>query len=164
MTISIIVAIAENRVIGNNNQLLWHLPDDLKRFKKLTTGHPVIMGRNTWFSLPIKPLPRRTNIVITDKKEEKYPGAISVFSIHEALEQIPPGEEAFVMGGGMVYKQFLPLAQKIYLTQVHHSFTGDTYFPEINPDEWIKEEEIFHPADENHPYSFSFIVLNRKNS
>ena len=112
-TISIIVAIAENNAIGKDNKLLWYLPDDLKRFKRLTTGHPVIMGKKTFESLPIKPLPNRTNIVLTDVPGEKIEGCTMAYSIDDALSKCPDGEECFVMGGGMIYKQFLEIADRL---------------------------------------------------
>ncbi|MFW5821689.1 MAG: dihydrofolate reductase, partial [Bacteroidota bacterium] len=120
--ISIIVAIAENNAIGKNNELLWKISDDLKRFKKLTTGHKVIMGRNTYLSLPNSPLPNRKNVVITDIENEKFEGCEMAYSIEEALANVQENEEAFVIGGGMIYKQFLPHANKLYLTRVHQSF------------------------------------------
>jgi len=134
--ISIIVAIAQNNVIGKDNRLLWHLSDDLKRFKKLTTGHTLIMGRNTFLSLPGGPLPNRRHIVITDRPGEKFEGCQSAYSIQEALELAGEKEECFVIGGGMVYAQFLPIAGKLYLTRVHRAFEGDTYFPEIDFSQW----------------------------
>lgn len=134
--ISIIVAIAQNNVIGKDNRLLWHLSDDLKRFKKLTTGHTLIMGRNTFLSLPGGPLPNRRHIVITDRPGEKFEGCQSAYSIQETLELAGEKEECFVIGGGMVYAQFLPIAGKLYLTRVHRAFEGDTYFPEIDFSQW----------------------------
>jgi dihydrofolate reductase len=142
--ISIIVAIASNRAIGKDNRLLWHLSDDLKRFKKLTTGHSLIMGRNTFLSLPSGPLPNRRHIVISDREEENFEGCEMARSIGEAIELAGTGEECFVIGGGMVYEQFLPLAGKLYLTQVHASFEADTFFPEIDFSQWkaLKVEEV----------------------
>jgi dihydrofolate reductase len=134
--ISIIVAIAENYAIGKNNDLLWHIPDDLKRFKKLTTGHTVVMGKNTYFSLPIKPLPNRTNIVISDDRTDHFEGCAMAYSIEGAINLMEPQKENFIMGGGMVYRSFLPLANKLYVTRVHKYFDADIFFPEINPEEW----------------------------
>jgi dihydrofolate reductase len=160
--ISIIVAIAENFAIGKNNDLLFHLPNDLKRFKEITTGHSLIMGRNTLLSLPKWPLPNRRHIVITDKKEDNFPGCETVFSIQEAIEKVRNEEEAFVIGGGMVYKQFYPLAGKLYLTLVHKTFEADVYFPEINFPEWkeTSREDFF---DEKNNFSYSYLNLTRKN-
>jgi dihydrofolate reductase len=160
--ISIIVAIAENFAIGKNNELLFHLPNDLTRFKEITTGHSLIMGRNTLLSLPKWPLPNRRHIVITDKKEDNFTGCKTVFSIQEALEKVRNQEEAFVIGGGMVYQQFYPLAGKLYLTLVHKKFDADVYFPEIDFSEWkeIAREDFF---DEKNNFNFSYLNLVRKN-
>ena len=160
--ISIIVAIAENRAIGNNNELLWRLSEDLKRFKKITSGHTVIMGRNTFLSLPKGALPNRKNIVISDVKDEQFEGCLMASSVPEAMAEIGEKEEAFIIGGGMVYKQFLPHATRLYLTMVHHSFDADTFFPEINYDEWEEKERSFHPADEKNEYDHTFILYKRK--
>ena len=159
--ISIIVAIAENFAIGKNNQLLFHLPDDLKRFKEITTGHCLIMGRNTLLSLPRWPLPNRRHIVITDKQDDVFPGCEIVFSVREALDRVKNEEEAFVIGGGMVYKQFYPLAGKLYLTLVHKPLEADVYVPEINFEEWIQvsRKDLF---DEKNNFPYSYINLERK--
>lgn len=159
--ISIIVAVAKNFAIGKNNDLLFHLPNDLKRFKEITTGHSLIMGRNTLLSLPKWPLPNRRHIVITDKKEDDFPGCEVVYSIQEAIEKVQIEEEAFVIGGGMVYKQFYPLAGKLYLTLVHKEFDADVYFPEINFSEWeeISREDLF---DEKNNFNYSYLNLDRK--
>lgn len=154
--ISIIVAIAENFVIGKDNTLLWHLSDDLKRFKRLTSGKTVIMGRNTFFSLPVRPLPNRTNIVISRNNQFTAEGCIMAHSIEQAVQFMKPDEENFVIGGGTIYKQFLPLAQKLYITQVHKSFDGDTFFPEIEDKDWQLVSSEFHPADEKHSLAFTF--------
>ena len=159
--ISIIVAIAENFAIGKNNDLLFHLPTDLKRFKEITTGHSLIMGRNTLLSLPKWPLPNRRHIVITDKKDDVFQGCEVVFSIVEALEKVKNESEAFVIGGGMIYRQFYPLAGKLYLTVVHQPFDADVFFPEINFDKWEEtaREDLF---DEKNGFSYSNINLIRK--
>jgi len=159
--ISIIVAIAKKNAIGKNNDLLWHLPNDLKRFKELTSGHTVIMGRNTWLSLPKKPLPNRVNIVLSDIKGDEFEGCILVSSLSEALKLILPEEEAFIMGGGMIYKQFLPYADRLYLTKVDAEFEADTFFPEIKMDEWKFLSREDHQIDEKHQYNYSFIILDR---
>jgi len=159
--ISIIVAIAQNFAIGKNNDLLFHLPNDLKRFKQITTGHPVIMGRNTLLSLPKGALPNRRNIVITDNPEEKFAGCEMVFTIQEAIEAVQNETEAFIIGGGMIYRQFYPMAGKIYLTLVHKDFEGDVYFPEINYSEWEEthREDLF---DEKNEFNYSYLNLKRK--
>jgi dihydrofolate reductase len=159
--ISIIVAIAENFAIGKNNQLLFHLPGDLKRFKQITTGKTIIMGRNTLLSLPKWPLPNRRHIVITDKKDDFFPGCEVVFSIDEALEKITNEEEVFIIGGGSVYRQFYPLAAKLYLTLVHKPFDADVFFPEINFSEWdeLSREDFY---DVGNGFRYSYIDLERK--
>lgn len=160
--ISIIVATDENNAIGRNNGLLCHLPNDLKYFKRVTEGHPVIMGRKTFESLPKGALPNRRNIVITANKALRFDNCEMAASLEEAISLIKDESEAFIIGGGSVYKQALPLADKLYITRIHHGFAGvDTFFPEINPPEWevISSEE--NPADEKNKYAHTFIVLQR---
>ncbi len=159
--ISIIVAIAQNFAIGKNNDLLFHLPNDLKRFKQITTGHPVIMGRNTLLSLPKGALPNRRNIVITDNPNEIFERCEMVFSIEEAIQAVENEEEAFIIGGGMIYRQFFPHAGKLYLTLVHRDFDADVYFPEINYSEWNEffREDLF---DETNGFNYSYLNLKRK--
>ncbi len=159
--ISIIVAIAENFAIGKNNGLLFHLPNDLKRFREITSGHSLIMGRNTLLSLPKWPLPNRRHIVITDNKDDVFPGCEVVFSIDGAAEKIKGEKEAFIIGGGMVYRQFYPLAGKIYLTLVHKPFDADVYFPEIDYSEW-KETSREDLYDEKNDFNYSYLNLERK--
>jgi dihydrofolate reductase len=160
--ISIIVAIAENNAIGRDNRLLWHLSDDLKRFKRLTSGHTVIMGRNTFLSLPKGALPNRRNIVITDQPGEQFEGCEMAYSIKEALDLAGPEEECFVMGGGMIYRQLLPIAGRLYLTTVEQSFDADTFFPEINFSEWQALETEHVDAGEKNDYPHTFTVYERK--
>ena len=159
--IAIIVAVAQNFAIGRNNELLFHLPSDLKRFKKITKGHSVIMGKKTFFSLPNGPLPHRRNIIITDLPGEKFEGCESVHSIEEVIELVKDEELVFVIGGGMIYRQFYPIAGKLYLTLVHKDFEGDIFFPEINFDEWtvIEREDLY---DEINDFHYSNIDLERK--
>ena len=159
--ISIIVAIAQNFAIGRNNDLLFHLPDDLKRFKQITSGHPVIMGRNTLLSLPKGALPYRRNIVITDDPNETFDRCEMVFSIDEAIMAVNNEEEAFIIGGGMIYRQFFPVAGKLYLTLVHQDFDADVYFPEVDYSEW---EEFFREdlRDEKNGFDYSYLNLKRK--
>lgn len=154
--VSIIVAIAQNNAIGKDNQLLWHLSDDLKRFKRLTMGHTLIMGRNTFLSLPNGALPNRHHIVITDIPEESFDGCEMAHSIDHAIELAGDLEECFVIGGGMVYAQFLPIAGKLYLTQVNESFEADTFFPEIDFQLWkaVSTESI--EAGEKDEYSHTY--------
>ena len=159
--ISIIVAIAENFAIGRNNDLLWHIPEDLRRFKRITSGHKIIMGKRTYESLPVRPLPKRTSIVISDDPKDVFEDCIMAYSIEEALEHCGPDEECFVIGGGMIYKQFLPLADKLYITKVNSTFDADTFFPEIDPEIW-EETEIEPATDENRQLEYTFITCLRK--
>ena len=163
--ISIIVAVAENNVIGKDNKLIWHLPADMKFFKEKTTGHCVITGRKNYESIPEKyrPLPNRTNIIITRQTHYKAPGAIVVGSVEQALDQAKKRGDAeiFIIGGAEIFKQTMHKANKIYLTKIFHFFEGDTYFPEIDFKQWkeIKRED-FQP-DEKNKYAYSFIELEK---
>ena len=159
--LSIIVAIAQNFAIGLNNDLLFHLPDDLKRFKKITTGKALIMGRRTFFSLPKAPLPNRRNIVITDVEGETFDGCETVGSIDEAIKLVQNEPEVFIIGGGMIYRQFYPLVQRLYLTLVHKEMEADIYFPAIDFTEWQEttREDLF---DEGNNFFYSYLDLVRK--
>jgi dihydrofolate reductase len=134
--ISIIVAIAENNAIGKDNKLLCHISEDLKRFKKLTTGHTVIMGKNTYESLPRRPLPNRRNIVISDKPDDNFEGCEMAYSINEAIEKSSSGDENFIIGGASIYRQFLPHANRLYITRINKQFDADTFFPDIDLSQW----------------------------
>lgn len=159
--ISIIVAVAENFAIGKNNDLLFHLPNDLKHFKEITSGHTIIMGRNTLLSLPKWPLPNRRHIVISDQPDDNFPGCETVSSIEAAIEKVKNEDEAFVIGGGMIYRQFYPVAGKLYLTLVHRPFDADVYFPEIDYSEWEEEQrEDFYDAKND--FNYSYLNLVRK--
>ena len=147
--ISIIVAIAENLAIGKNNQLLWHIPEDLKRVKELTTANVIIMGKNTYFSLPKRPLPGRTNLVISDDLNDDFEGCVMAYSLDDVLEKMSDDKENFIFGGASVYRQFFPLASKLYITLVHKDYDGDAFFPEINFNDWIEVERTDFPFDEN---------------
>jgi len=167
--ISIIVAISEENAIGQKGDLLCHLPADLKHFKEITQGHTVIMGKRTYFSLPISKisgthaLPNRTNIVITDIADEQFEGAVSAYSIEGAKDMVDAEEEAFIVGGGMIYRQFMPLADKLYITHMHHSFPeADTFFPAIDPEIWERKSAERHEADEKNPYPYTFAEYVRK--
>jgi len=160
-TLSIIVAVAEDYGIGLNNKLLAYVSNDLKRFKKITSNHTVVMGRNTFLSLPNGALPKRKNIVITDK-DEQFKGCTIVHSIEEAIEQCPENEESFIIGGAMIYKQFYPIANRLYLTRFHRTFEADTYFPAVNMKEWELLEEIKVEDDDQVDFSYSFVTLQRK--
>ena len=163
--ISIIVAVAENNVIGKDNSLIWHLPADMKFFKEKTTGHCIITGRKNYESIPEKfrPLPGRTNIIITRQKDYNAPGTIVVKSIQDAIEKaIQTGDkEIFIIGGGEIFKQSLHLADKIYLTKIYHSFDGDVYFPEININEWKETERTKGITDEKNKYAYDFITYEK---
>ena len=155
--ISIIVAIAENYAIGKKGDLLCHLPADLKHFKTITSGHTVMMGERTFLSLPKHPLPNRRNIVLTDVAGKTFEGAETVYSIDEMVNCINGDEEAFVIGGGMVYRQMMERADKLYITHIHHSWPdADTFFPEIDPAIWKQLSAERYEADENNPYAFTF--------
>ena len=157
----LIAAAAKNNALGKNNDLIWHLPNDFKRFKALTSGHYIIMGRKTFESFP-KPLPNRTHVVITRQKGYQPEGCIVVDSIEEALDISPKNEDVFIIGGGEIYALGLPFAQKIELTRVHDDFEADVFFPEIDLKHWELVEEVYHPKDEKHKYDFSFQTFLRK--
>lgn len=162
--LSIIVAIANNNAIGKDNQLLWHIPEDLKRFKELTLGHKMIMGKKTWFSLPKRPLPGRESIVLTDAAEDHFEGAKMAGSIAEVLKLCDAESENFIIGGGSVYAQFLPVANKLYITRVHADFDADTFFPEIPAEEWLLTSQEHIPAQEDQPLSYTYQVFIRRRS
>ena len=157
--IALVVAMAENRVIGKENKLIWHLPADLKFFKNLTTGHPIIMGRKTYESIG-KPLPNRTNIIITRQADFTAEGCLVAHSLTEALMMAQQlDSDIFVIGGAEIYKQAMFLADTIYLTEVHHTFEGDTFFPEIDSVLWHETSREEHKADEKNPYDHAFVTL-----
>ncbi|MBE0652179.1 MAG: dihydrofolate reductase [Bacteroidales bacterium] len=160
--ISIIVAVAKNNAIGKDNKLLWHLSEDLKRFKKLTTGHYIVMGKNTYYSLPNRPLPNRTHIILTDIPGEEIDGCVMAYSIEEAISKMHPTEENFIIGGASIYKQFLPHANKLYITWVHEEFDADTFFPVLDEKSWkIISKEDFPDPDEKNPYPYSYVMYER---
>ncbi|UMY65916.1 MULTISPECIES: dihydrofolate reductase [unclassified Flavobacterium] len=160
MTI-LIAAAAENNALGKDNQLVWHLPDDFKRFKQLTRHHYIIMGRKTFESFP-QPLPDRHHIIITRQAFYEAPGCTVVKSIEEALEAAPKNEDVYVIGGGEIYHLALPLADAIELTRVHGTFEADAYFPNIDPDEWQLVTSEYHPKDEKHRVDFTYETYHRK--
>jgi dihydrofolate reductase len=159
--ITIIAAIAENNALGKDNQLIWHLPNDFKRFKTITSGHHIIMGRKTFESFP-KPLPNRTHIIISRQKKYYQPDCIVVNSLEEAIKACPSNEEIFIIGGGEIYNQSIQIADKIDITRVHHSFEADTFFPEIDMAKWTLVFEEFHSKDEKHNFDFTFQTYLRK--
>ena len=160
--ISIIVAIAENNGIGKNNQLLWHLPEDLKRFKRITEGHKIIMGKNTYFSLPKRPLSGRTNVVLSDKPGEQIDDCLMAFSLDEVLAICDEQQESFIIGGASVYRQLLPYATKLYITKVNAVLEADVFFPEIDPAIWEATDSEVHTKDEKHPFPYTFVNYKRK--
>ena len=160
--LTLIAAAAENDVIGKDNQLIWHLSDDLKRFKSMTSNHAMIMGRKTFESFG-KPLPNRTHIIITRQKNYPAPsGVIVVHNLEAALNAVQNDTQPFIIGGGEIYKEAITYADKIELTRVHERFDGDTFFPQIDSSVWEETQNNFHQKDENHNYSFSFITYQRR--
>lgn len=162
-TISLICALAENRAIGHKQELLWRLPNDMKRFKQLTTGHVVVMGRKTFESIPGGALPNRRNIVLTSMPEAMGTTCIACSTLQEALECSEADKEVFIIGGYGVYQEAMSVVDKMYLTHVHATFEeADTFFPEVDYSQWeiVKCEDF--PADEKHPYSYAFVEYQRK--
>lgn len=154
--ISIIVAIASNKAIGKDNELLWHITQDLKRFKKITKDHYIVMGKNTYYSLPVRPLPNRTSLILTDQKDEIIDNCLMAYSIEDAISKMDPDKENFIIGGGSIYKQFMSLADKLYITKVHKEYDADTFFPEINNKVWklVSKEDINDDTQNDFSYSF----------
>lgn len=161
--IAIVVAIAENNVIGKDNQLIWHLPADLRHFKQKTMGHPMIMGRKTFESIG-KALPGRTTIIVTRQEDYKAEGCIVVNSVEKAIAKGNEldSERVSIVGGAEIYRQVLPAVDTIYLTEVHHAFDGDTFFPELRTEEWIEVSAELHEPDEKNKYAYTFKELRRK--
>jgi dihydrofolate reductase len=161
-TISIIAALAENNAIGKQQQLLCYLPLDLKRFKTLTMGKAIVMGRKTFESLPNGALPKRKNIILSSIHEEGYVDSFVCQSLEEALTLCEKEEEIFIIGGATVYTQAMPIANKLYLTRIHDTFEGaDTFFPEVDFSMWKEVEKEFFEADQKHPHSFTFYTYER---
>jgi dihydrofolate reductase len=160
MKISIVVAMDANGVIGRDNELPWHLPADLQHFKKTTMGKPILMGRKTWESIG-RPLPGRTNIVITRDSDYQADGCVVVNSIDAAMAAAGEQDEVMVIGGAEFYRQVLPRADTLYLTRIHASFDGDTVFPELHVADWREVERSDQSADEKNPHDYSFIRLER---
>lgn len=154
--IEIIAAIGEKMEIGYQNQLLCHLPADLKYFKSLTTGHTVVMGRKTWDSLPIKPLPQRRNIILTSNPALIVNNAEVVLSLKELFSIVSEEETLFIIGGETLYQIFLPFADVLHLTRIHQSFVADAFFPEFDKDKWILKRDLFYPKDEKNPFNMTF--------
>jgi len=162
MKITLIAAAAENNALGKDNDLVWHLPDGFKRFKKLTSHHHIIMGRKTFESFP-KPLPNRTHIVITRKSDyDAGEPIIVVNSIEEAIKTVVDDENPYIIGGGEIYKLGMEFATHIELTRVHGTFEADAFFPEIDDDTWELLEESYHPKDEKHDYAFTYLTYAKR--
>ncbi len=159
--ITLIAAVAENNALGKNNDLLWHLPKDFKRFKEITSGHYIIMGRKTFESFP-KPLPNRTHIIISRQKKYNPEGCIVVENLEKAFEICPKNEDIFVIGGGEIYRQTIAIADRLDITKVHSSFDAEVFFPEIDMTIWKLEFEEFHPKDEKHQFDFTFRTYIKK--
>lgn len=159
--ITIMAAVADNNALGKNNDLIWHLPADLKRFKKLTHGHHVIMGRKTFESLG-KPLPHRMNIIITRNPDYIAKGCIVVNSLEEALKAAAADDNPFILGGAEIYAQAMEVADRMDITHIHHSFDADAFFPEIDKKLWEETGREDHPADDRNPYAYSFVQYKKK--
>ncbi len=159
--ISLIAALAENRVIGRNNTLPWRLPADLKHFRALTTGHPVILGRKNYESIG-RPLPERTNIVVTRDRGYRAPGCVVVDSLDAAFAAAGDADEVFIIGGAELYAQTLGRADRLYLTLVHATVPGDTLFPEYDPGAWVEVTRERHEPDASHAYPYSFVTYDRR--
>jgi len=161
--ISIIVAIAEDNGIGYKNELLWHLPEDMKRFRKLTLGHTVIMGKKTWESLPKKPLSGRKNIIITDDPLDRFESGLAAYSIEDALSKCEVNEEIFIIGGGSIYRQFMAVADRLLITHIHKKTPADIYFPVIDPEIWEPVEKEDHLQDDTSQIPYTYIIYRRRN-
>lgn len=159
--LTMIAAAAENNALGKDNDLVWHLPDDFKRFKRLTSGHHIIMGRKTFESFP-KLLPDRTHIIITRKKDYNPEGTLVVNSIEEAIKLAKLDNQPYIIGGGEIYEMGIKVADRIELTRVHGEFEADTFFPNIDENEWELVKEQYHPKDEKHDYAFTYLTYERK--
>ncbi len=163
--ISLIVAVTENMVIGKDNKLAWHLPDDMNYFSNMTKGHSIIMGRKNWESIPEKyrPLPDRKNIIVTRNNNFKYNGTIIVNSIEKAIEEARSSEdeEIFIIGGGEIYKLGFKYVDKLYITEINAEVKGNTYFPEWDKKYWNEISRISHPSDKKHPYSFDYVIYKK---
>jgi dihydrofolate reductase len=166
MIISLIAALAKNRTIGKNNDLPWHLPDDMKYFMQTTKGHYVIMGRKNYDSIPekFKPLPNRTNIVVTRKKDFNAPGCLVVNSLEKGIDlaHMANETELFIIGGAEIYKLSLPEANRLYLTEINAEIHGDTFFPEVKKSDWNEISRKHHAKDERHLFDFDFVIYDKK--
>lgn len=159
-TLTMIAAAAENNALGKDNDLIWHISEDLKRFKRLTTGHAIIMGRKTFESMP-KALPNRTNIVLTKRKDYQAKGAEVVHTVEDALELVKEDVQPFIIGGGQIYSLFMPLCDRIELTRVHHEFEADVYFPDIDLNEFEVIAEEYVSKTEEQPYNYTYLTYKK---
>lgn len=159
--IALIAAVGQRLELGYQNRLLCHLPRDLQHFKQLTTGHPVVMGRNTWDSLPKKPLPNRQNIILSNSLHLSEPIAEVFHSIPEMLQSVPPDQTLFVMGGASVYQQMLPFADTVFLTRILSNFTADVFFPPLSLQEWTLVQDEFVSRDDKNPFDCRFQKYSR---
>jgi len=159
-TLTMIAAAAENNALGKDNDLIWHISEDLKRFKRLTTGHAIIMGRKTFESMP-KALPNRTNIVLTKRKDYQAKGAEVVHTVEDALELVKKDVQPFIIGGGQIYSLFMPLCDRIELTRVHHEFEADVYFPDIDLNEFEVIAEEYVSKTEEQPYNYTYLTYQK---
>lgn len=159
--ITLIAAVAENNALGKDNQLLWHLPNDFKRFKNITSDHYIIMGRKTFESFP-KPLPNRIHVIITRQKNYVQENCIIVDSLQNAIAVCPSDEEVFIIGGGEIYTQSIEIADKLDITRVHHTFDADTFFPVIDMEKWELTSSVFNPKDEKHLFDYTFQTFLKK--
>lgn len=161
--ISIIAAIGNNNVIGAKNSLPWRLPADLKYFKETTLGKTIVMGLKTFESVGAKPLPGRKNIILSNDENYKAPSGCAIAkSVEDLLEMTKNEKEVMICGGASIYRQFLPIADRLYLTFIHHDFEGDVYFPEFDDNQWKEIKRTDNKADEKNPYDYSFVIFERK--
>ena len=160
--ISIIVAIASNYAIGKDNDLLWHISKDLKRFKEITKNHYIIMGKRTYYSLPVRPLPNRVSMILTDVIGESIDNCVMAYSIEDAIEKMDSDKENFIIGGGAIYKQFMPLANKLYITRVHKDFEADTFFPEISEKKWELTSSENIDDDNQNDFKYTFEIYDKR--
>ena len=158
---TLVVAVARNGVIGRDNKLPWRLPDEIAYFKRVTMGHPIVMGRRTWESIG-KPLPGRKNIVVTHQRDYQAPGCTVVHSLDEAWQAAGDADEVCVIGGTTLFEESLPIADRIHYTEVEADVEGDTFFPPFDRGQWQEREVERHPADERHPYPYRIVVMDRR--
>jgi len=160
----IIAALDQDNGLGYQNHLLCHLHDDLRNFKRLTSGHTVVMGHKTWDSLSVKPLPNRKNIILTRQPNASFKDSIASVSLDDVLEKCRDDEKVFIIGGADIYRQFIPVVDRLIITHIHHHFVSDVFFPVIENDIWVKINGSEHPIDEKHAYVFTINEYLRRNN